>query len=103
MVSWNDKVAGAKLTGDEPLLGLYLGCLACQHTARVRMSEVPKIWPIGTTARDIARSLKCVRCGERRGYVQVISDARPAGAPRNGYWGPGPAYPEVTAEGLKRG
>jgi hypothetical protein len=102
MAYWNDKHEGAPVTGDEPILGLYLGCTVCQKTSRMRITEVAKIWPDGISGRRLARMLRCSRCGEKKGYIHVISETRPPHADRSSYWGSSPPYPEVTAEDLIR-
>ena len=97
MVSWNSQERGARI-GDSPgLLGLYIACEACHHTARIRQAKAVETWGAGARAGDIARRLKCTKCGAKRGNITAISDSRPHGSPRDpdDYWGPSPPWPEL--------
>lgn len=76
-MNWDDKECGYPIDGNEQVEGIYLMCLACSHTVGMRWPDVVKTWGVGTYTRDIARSLKCLDCGERKGSIMTWSASRP--------------------------
>jgi hypothetical protein len=88
MVMWNEKVEGIRL-GDGHVGGLTLTCCACHRTAYMSAKTVLAIWPKGTTARAIARSLLCSVCDAKRGGIQLATNFRLDGIE---------TCPEVTRE-----
>jgi hypothetical protein len=76
MVWWNSKERGVRLGGDTSL-GLSVSCTKCNHVACIRLDVALRLWGERTCARDIARDLRCTKCGARQACVQVISDVRP--------------------------
>jgi C4-type Zn-finger protein len=76
-VNWDDKDRGFPIDDKHQVEGIYLTCLACGHTVRMRWPDVLKTWGVGTYTRDIARSLRCTECGERKGNIMTYSDSRP--------------------------
>lgn len=76
-MEWDSKERGYAITENEQTDGLYLGCGVCSHSVRMRWADVLATWGAGTFTRDIARSLKCSACGERRGYIMAWADSRP--------------------------
>lgn len=98
MVSWNSPERGIRLSDGHQPLGYFLSCLACGRGVRVRFAEAVRIWGADAYARDVAQSLKCSRCGESKGHLQVIDDTRPVGGrDPDDYWGPSPDWPELKS------
>jgi hypothetical protein len=97
MVWFNSKERGVRLGGDTSL-GLSISCTRCSHIARIRLDVALRLWGERTFGRDIARDLRCSRCGVRAACVHVISEPRPAHAiaedPGAGFY-QGPPYPIV--------
>ncbi|GAM97337.1 hypothetical protein U91I_00963 [alpha proteobacterium U9-1i] len=97
MVWWNSKERGARLGGDTSL-GLSVSCTKCHHAAKIRLDVALRLWGERGFARDIARDLRCSKCGVRQASVQVIADSRPPHAiaddPGAGFY-QGPNYPIV--------
>lgn len=97
MVWWNDRERGIRL-GASTTLGLSVSCTNCQHVARIRLDVALRLWGERTFARDIAKDLRCSRCGLRAACVHVLSDSRPPHAiaddPGGGFL-LGPNYPCV--------
>jgi len=97
MVWWNSKERGVRL-GADTSLGLSVSCTKCTHVARIRLDVALRLWGERTFARDIARDLRCAKCGARQASVQVISEVRPPHAvaedPGGGF-NLGPSYPLV--------
>lgn len=97
MVWWNSKQRGVRL-GSDTSLGLSVGCTKCHHSAKIRLDVALRLWGERGFARDIARDLRCSKCGARQACVQVISDSRPPHAieedPGGGFC-LGPNYPIV--------
>jgi hypothetical protein len=105
MVWWNDASEGAPIGPDAGvLLGYALDCQACGRRARIRQAEAVLAWGPEATPRAIAQRLRCTGCGARAGGLMAIPDPHGwQGADRpESYWGPSPAWPEVTAAGLAR-
>lgn len=89
-MDYSSKERGFQITATSGVSGLYLSCLACKHTVVMLWDDVVKTWGVGTWTRDIARSLKCSNCGERKGSIMAWSDSRPSsergsGPPEVGY------------------
>lgn len=80
MVDWNSKERGYQIEAESGTEGLYLSCLACRRTVRMRWRDVVATWGAGAWTRDIARSLKCSQCGERQGSLMAWVDSRPRSA-----------------------
>lgn len=97
MVWYNSKERGVRL-GDDTTMGLSVSCTKCHHVARIRLDTALRLWGERTRAREIARDLRCSRCGQCAASVHVISDVRPPWAiaedPGGGF-NLGPAYPVV--------
>ncbi len=93
-MDYNSKEQGYRITETNGVLGLYLSCLACKHTVVMLWADVVKTWGIGTWTRDIARSLTCTACGERKGSIMAWSDHRPSSHRDDGP--PTSAYPLVV-------
>ncbi|MBL8552222.1 MAG: hypothetical protein JNJ73_19695 [Hyphomonadaceae bacterium] len=97
MVWYNDRARGVRL-GGQTSVGLSVSCTACHRTARIRLDVALRLWGERTFARDIARDLRCAKCGARAACVQVISDSRPFDQiktdPDGGFW-LGPNYPII--------
>ena len=97
MVWWNSKERGVRLGGDTSL-GLSVSCTKCGRVARIRLDVALRLWGERSFARDIARDLRCSKCGARQACVHVISDSRPPHAiaddPSGGF-DQGPPYPIV--------
>ena len=97
MVWWNDRERGVRPGGDTGL-GLSVSCTKCHHIARIRLDVALRLWGERTFARDIARDLRCSKCGARQACVNVISDIRPPHAIEDdpgGGFDDGPRYPIV--------
>lgn len=98
MVWWNDRERGVRL-GGTTTLGLSVSCTNCQHIARIRLDVALRLWGERSFARDVARDLRCSRCGKRAACVHVISDSRPPHAIKDDPGGGfllGPDYPRVN-------
>ena len=76
-MDYDSKERGYRITETDGVLGLYLSCLACRRTVVMVWADVVNTWGVGTWTRDIARSLKCTACGQRRGSIMAWSDSRP--------------------------
>lgn len=77
MVTGNDKERGVPLSNDFPPHGLDLSCMACRHSVLLIWADVLKRWPLGAYSRDMARSLKCSKCGAREGCIMVSAHTGP--------------------------
>ncbi|HVK80097.1 MAG TPA: hypothetical protein VM915_05740 [Verrucomicrobiae bacterium] len=64
--------------GGDTTLGLFISCTKCNHAARVRLDVALRLWGERAFSRDIARDLRCSRCGARAASLQVMSDPRPS-------------------------
>lgn len=76
MVWYNDKDRGCRL-GSCTTLGIFISCTKCNHCARIRLDTALRLWGERAFARDIARDLRCSRCGARVASTHTISDSRP--------------------------
>ena len=98
MVHFNEATPGVRL-GQVAQLGLSIFCTRCQNTARVRLSVALRLWGERSHLRDIAKDLRCSRCGAAAACVMTIADTRPYEVIQldrsNGFDG-GPPYPEVN-------
>jgi hypothetical protein len=103
MVAWNGKVRGIMLAEGHHPLGYSVWCEACGRGARVRYAVAIAIWGPRAYMRDVARSLRCTRCGAARAVVQTISDPRPRHSLDTSYWGPSPDWPEIEAPAGRAG
>jgi hypothetical protein len=96
MVAWNERVPACRLGDGDAPHGYCLSCLACGRAVLVRHTVAIELWGAAATARDVARSLRCSRCGARRGHLQVVVDTRqPANVEANNYWN-GSRLPELS-------
>jgi hypothetical protein len=94
-MDYDSKERGYPIPQTNGILGLYLSCRACKHTVVMLWADVVKTWGVGTWTRDIARSLKCTVCGERKGSIMAWSDSRPAS--QHDQPPPSTSYPLVGA------
>lgn len=98
MVWWNDRKRGVRLGRMRHSLGFFISCTACGHSARIRRLTALRLWGERTFSRDVARDLRCSRCGQAKACIHVITDTRVrearAGDPDGG-WRDAPAYPEI--------
>lgn len=78
-MDWNSKERGYQIGTEHGTEGLYLSCLACKRTVRMRWVDVIATWGVDAWTRDIARSLKCSACGERKGSIMAWVDSRRRG------------------------
>jgi hypothetical protein len=76
VVWWNDKRRGVRLGTMRHAMGLAIHCTACGHSSRIRRRVSLRLWGERTRARDVARDLRCTRCGEAKACVQVMTDTR---------------------------
>jgi hypothetical protein len=98
VVWWNDRRRGVRLGAMGRILGLSVQCTVCGHRARIRRAVALRLWGVRTFSRDVARDLRCRRCGASKACVQTITDTRPSESIRRdpeGGWNVGPRYPEV--------
>jgi hypothetical protein len=72
----------------------------CGHRAVLSHSSALKLWPPTTRYRDVARTLRCSRCGVLGGCELHGTSSHDASASRP--WGPFSDYPEVTPESVAR-
>lgn len=82
--------------GDLHGIGLSTDCAECHHSARMRLA----LWGTRTRLREVARDLRCGRCGGRKVGVQGILDTRlpeARAADPDGAWKAGPNFPEIDA------
>jgi hypothetical protein len=97
MVWWNSRERGVRL-GADTSLGLSVTCTKCTRIARIRLDVALRLWSERSFARDIARDLRCSKCGARQACVHVIADSRTPHAialnPAAGF-SIGPDYPIV--------
>jgi len=77
VVDWDDKERGNRVGDGSPNQGLKFGCTVCKHYVRRSWSELAPLSIARLFARDLARRLRCTRCGKREGYVMTWA------------WGPG--------------
>ncbi len=77
MMDFDSRERGYPIEATSGVEGIYLYCRACKHTVRMRWADVVATWAVGTYTRDIARSLKCSKCGARQGSIQSWVDSRP--------------------------
>lgn len=75
MVDYNSKERGIRI-GDSRVRGIVVGCLHCQHHARMELADALATFG-NAYARDVAQRLRCTRCNERKGYVQAWAETRP--------------------------
>jgi hypothetical protein len=71
MVSWNSKERGVKIGASQGMRGLILGCEPCHRWIRVEMADAIARFGSQSYSRDLARRLKCEKCGQRKGYVMA--------------------------------
>lgn len=99
MVWYNAKERGGRL-GWTTTLGLFISCTKCTHGARMRLDTALRLWGERGLSRDIARDLRCSKCGARAASTHVIADSRPpwkiAEDPGGGF-AEGPSWPIVDA------
>lgn len=77
-MAWhNDKERGVRL-GWTTTLGLFVSCTRCSHGARIRLDTALRLWGERAFMRDIARDLRCTRCGARAACANLIADPRPS-------------------------
>jgi hypothetical protein len=97
VVWYNSRERGGRL-GMDTSLGISVSCTKCNHIARVRLDVALRLWGERSFSLDIARDLRCSRCGARAASTQVISDSRPPWVieqdPDGGFL-MGPNYPIV--------
>ena len=89
MVAWNSSEEGFRLNTGEAENDFHLFCGNCQHTVSLSYRSALGIWPKGTSAKAMAQSLCCSRCGFRRAGLQLASQH--ASGRMN-------MYPEMTPE-----
>ena len=97
MVWFDAKERGMRL-GSCTTLGMFISCTKCNHSARMRLDTALRLWGERAFARDIARDLRCIRCGARAASTQTISDVRPPWAIREDPGGGfllGPKWPII--------
>ncbi|HRK62955.1 MAG TPA: hypothetical protein PLN53_01085 [Terricaulis sp.] len=70
MVDWDSKERGIRIGDSQGVRGIVIGCKSCQRWACIEMQEALRAFG-NLYARDLARRLKCSKCGERKGYVMV--------------------------------
>jgi hypothetical protein len=98
MVWWNERKRGIRLGALRHMLGFSVSCIACGHSARIRRPTVLRLWGERTFSRDVARDLRCSRCGQAKACIHVIVDTRTHDTQKadpDGGWADGPRYPEV--------
>jgi hypothetical protein len=70
MVDWDSNERGIRI-GDSRSRGLILSCYGCQHSVRVEQGEAVRVFGGLTFVGDLARALRCSKCGARKGSVMV--------------------------------
>lgn len=71
MVDWDDRERGMRVGDGSPNKGLVFGCTVCRRYVGRRWPELAPLSIAHLYARDLARRLRCSRCGERKGYVMT--------------------------------
>lgn len=75
MVAWNSREAGVRLDESTGVAAFSCWCTACGTWGRdLPLGEALARCGPAIRARDLARRLRCVRCGARQAEIRVITD-----------------------------
>jgi hypothetical protein len=72
VIWYNERERGYRIeAGDDTHQGIIVSCTVCSHSTKMHWTMVTSLWRPGTYTRDMAASLRCTQCGERKAQVMT--------------------------------